>query len=165
MDCGFFFFILYLPSGNFSSSPTLNAIMTEERVFGPWDYVVFALMLVISAGIGLFYAFTGGKQKTTKEFLMADRSMKLLPIAVSILVSFISAILILGTPAEMYTAGTEYWMLAGGMSMANLLAAIIFVPMLHPLKLTSSYEVRVPLVLVVFDVFNVPIPATRTFIH
>ncbi|XP_064614238.1 sodium-coupled monocarboxylate transporter 2-like [Liolophura sinensis] len=114
--------------------------MTDVRVFGPWDYVVFALMLVISAGIGLFYAFTGGKQKTTKEFLMADRNMRLLPISVSILVSFISAILILGTPAEMYTAGTEYWMLAGGMSMANLLAAIIFVPMLHPLKLTSSYE-------------------------
>lgn len=115
--------------------------MSVDRVFGPWDYVVFGIVLVVSAGIGLFYAFTGGKQRTTQEFLMADRNMKLLPIAISILVSFISAIMILGTAAEMHTAGTEYWMLAWGMSMSNVMAALLFVPLLHPLKLTSSYEV------------------------
>ena len=30
------------------------------------DYVVFALLLVASAGIGLFYAFSGGRQRTTQ---------------------------------------------------------------------------------------------------
>lgn len=34
--------------------------------FSVWDYVVFGLMLVISAGIGVYYRCTGGKQKTTK---------------------------------------------------------------------------------------------------
>lgn len=33
--------------------------------FSVWDYVVFILMLIISAGIGVYYRFTGGKQKTT----------------------------------------------------------------------------------------------------
>lgn len=33
--------------------------------FSVWDYVVLIIMLMISAGIGLYYRFTGGKQKTT----------------------------------------------------------------------------------------------------
>lgn len=33
--------------------------------FSAWDYVVFVIMLLISAGIGIYYRFTGGKQKTT----------------------------------------------------------------------------------------------------
>lgn len=34
--------------------------------FGAWDYAVMILMLLVSAGIGLYYRLTGGKQKTTK---------------------------------------------------------------------------------------------------
>lgn len=30
------------------------------------DFVIFALLLVASAGIGLFYAFSGGRQRTTQ---------------------------------------------------------------------------------------------------
>lgn len=30
------------------------------------DYVIFALLLVASAGIGLFYALSGGRQRTTQ---------------------------------------------------------------------------------------------------
>lgn len=37
-----------------------------ESHFGPLDYVVFALVLAVSSAIGLYYRFTGGKQKTFK---------------------------------------------------------------------------------------------------
>ena len=59
-------------------------------------------------------------------------------------VSFQSAITILGTPAEMYTAGTEYFVYLGGISLAIIIATLVFVPLLHPLKMTSSFEVRPP---------------------
>ncbi|XP_041355395.1 sodium-coupled monocarboxylate transporter 1-like [Gigantopelta aegis] len=108
--------------------------------FGAADYVVFALMLLVSAGIGVFYAFWGGRQKTTKEFLMADRSMKIIPVAISILVSFISAILILGTPAEMYTNGTEYILYTVGVCIGIALSTVLFVPMIFSLHMTSSFE-------------------------
>lgn len=30
------------------------------------DYIIFALLLVASTGIGLFHAFSGGRQRTTQ---------------------------------------------------------------------------------------------------
>uniref|UniRef100_G3NJN0 Solute carrier family 5 member 6a n=1 Tax=Gasterosteus aculeatus aculeatus TaxID=481459 RepID=G3NJN0_GASAC len=75
------------------------------------DYIIFALLLVASTGIGLFYAFSGGRQRTTQEFLMADRSMSCLPVSLSLLATFQSAVAILGAPSEVYTFGTQYWFL------------------------------------------------------
>ena len=37
------------------------------------DYVVFAATLLIALGIGVVQAFTGDKQRTTKEYLMGNR--------------------------------------------------------------------------------------------
>jgi sodium-coupled monocarboxylate transporter 8/12 len=34
--------------------------------FSSWDYVVLVVMLLISAGIGVYYRLTGGRQKTTE---------------------------------------------------------------------------------------------------
>ena len=55
-----------------------------------YDYVIFTVTLLISLGIGVYYAMTGGKQRTTKEFHMADRSMSIIPVALSVYVSNIS---------------------------------------------------------------------------
>ena len=116
-------------------------VTRTKSEFDVWDWLVFALMLAISAGIGIFYAIADRKRKTTGEFLMGGRNMQLIPVALSILVSFMSAILILGTPAEMYTKGTQYFLYIIGIMLAVVLAAQLFVPLLYPLKLTSSFEV------------------------
>ncbi|XP_052084212.1 sodium-coupled monocarboxylate transporter 1-like [Mytilus californianus] len=111
-----------------------------EHQFSVADWAVFVSILVISACIGIYHALTGGKQKTTKEFLMGNREMSCLPVAVSILVSFQSAILILGAPAEMYTKGTQYYLYVFGQMSAVVLATILFVPLFYPLKMTSMYQ-------------------------
>lgn len=115
--------------------------LNRDDGFSVADWVVFAGLLVISACIGIYYALSGGKQKTTKEFLMANRNLKIVPVAISILVSFLSAILILGAPAEMYTKGTQYYLYVFGQMAAVVLATVLFVPLFYPLKLTSMYEV------------------------
>ncbi|CAH1272474.1 SLC5A8 [Branchiostoma lanceolatum] len=113
---------------------------TEVRYFGVWDYVVFAVMLCVSAGIGLYYACTGGKQRTQKEFLMADKSMSIVPVTMSLLASFISAITVLGTPAEVYNNGTMFWNFAVADALAMVVVARLFVPTFYNLGLTSTYE-------------------------
>ena len=54
-----------------------------------------------------FTRFAGGRQATTEEFLMGDRQMSVLPVTLSLLASFISAITLLGTPSEVFLNGTQ----------------------------------------------------------
>ena len=61
------------------------------------DYVVFALLLVFSLGIGIFYAMRDrGRAGSTKEYLMAGKSMSVAPATLSFIASFMSAIMLLG---------------------------------------------------------------------
>ena len=49
---------------------------TPSKTFHWADYLLFIATLLISLGIGLYYAFAGDKQRTTKEYLMGNRSLK-----------------------------------------------------------------------------------------
>ncbi|NXO42189.1 SC5A8 protein, partial [Locustella ochotensis] len=108
--------------------------------FTVWDYVVFAAMLLISAVIGIYYAFVGGGQKTSKDFLMAGRSMSALPVALSLTASFMSAVTVLGTPAEIYRYGAVFCMFAFTYALVVLCSAEIFLPVFYKLGITSTYE-------------------------
>ncbi|CAL1546439.1 unnamed protein product [Lymnaea stagnalis] len=111
-----------------------------KHYFHVGDFIVFGLTVVISIAIGIYYALSGGRQKTTAEFLVGGRTMSFLPVAVSLLVSFESSIMMLGLPAETYVYGIQYLMGSVGLVTAMLLNVHIVVPMLHPLKITSAYE-------------------------
>nr|XP_022341925.1 sodium-coupled monocarboxylate transporter 1-like [Crassostrea virginica] len=104
------------------------------------DYIVFVLTIIISLGIGIYYALSGGRQKTTSEFLVGNRKMAVLPVAISLLVSFESSIMMLGTPAEIYRYGIQWIWSNVGFFCANLLSIKVMVPLLHPLKITSANE-------------------------
>ncbi|KAM6207563.1 sodium-dependent multivitamin transporter isoform 1-T1 [Sarcoramphus papa] len=104
------------------------------------DYSIFALLLVLSSAIGLFYALSGDRQRTVQEFLLANRSMGFLPVALSLLATFQSAVAILGVPGEIYRFGTEYWFLGCSYFLGLLIPAHIFIPVFYRLRITSTYE-------------------------
>ncbi|KAM7027484.1 sodium-dependent multivitamin transporter [Passerculus sandwichensis] len=104
------------------------------------DYSIFALLLVLSSAIGLFYALSGDRQRTVQEFLLANRDMGCLPVALSLLASFQSAVAILGVPAEIFRFGTEYWFLGCSYLLGLLIPAHIFIPVFYRLRITSTYE-------------------------
>ena len=107
------------------------------------DYLIFAAFMLASIGIGIYHSLTGGKQKTTQEFIMADRQLKVLPTMMSLVASYYSAILILGCTAEFYNWGVQIWLLKSISSVLGLtLAERFIVPWLYALKLTSAFEVR-----------------------
>ncbi|KAI6079320.1 sodium-coupled monocarboxylate transporter 1 [Aix galericulata] len=108
--------------------------------FSLWDYVVFAAMLLVSAAIGIYYAFAGGGQKTSKDFLMGGRSMSALPVALSLTASFMSAVTVLGTPAEIYRYGAIFCIFAITYALVVLCSAEIFLPVFYRLGITSTYE-------------------------
>jgi Na+/proline symporter len=115
--------------------------MYNHPGFGVADYCVFGASVVISLGIGIFYAFSGGRQRTAAEYLVGNRQMKILPLTLSLMVSFESSIMMLGFPAETYVYGLQYIWYNVGVMAGLFLGAFIVVPLIYPLKLTSVYEV------------------------
>ncbi|XP_068732400.1 sodium-coupled monocarboxylate transporter 1-like [Montipora capricornis] len=114
--------------------------MDKKVQFGVIDFVVFGVMLLLSAVIGIYHAFTGGKQRTTKEFLFANRGMMGIPVALSLIASFMSAITILGVPSEIYSFGTQYWLIVASYVILFPSVALIFVPVFRAVDISSSYE-------------------------
>ncbi|XP_040846847.1 sodium-coupled monocarboxylate transporter 1 [Ochotona curzoniae] len=108
--------------------------------FVVWDYVVFSCMLLISAAIGIYYAFAGGGQKTSTDFLMGGRSMTAVPVALSLTASFMSAVTILGSPSEVYRFGAMYSIFAITYFLVVVISAEIFLPVFYKLGITSTYE-------------------------
>ena len=64
-------------------------ILADGSYFQWPDYVVLFLILAFSAAIGVYYACTGGKQKSTKEYLLADGNMHWFPVACSLLARYV----------------------------------------------------------------------------
>jgi sodium-coupled monocarboxylate transporter 8/12 len=66
------------------------------------DYFVFALFLLSSALIGIFFAWRDRKKSSKEEFLTGGRSLDLFPVCMSLIASFLSSNTILGVPSEIY---------------------------------------------------------------
>lgn len=90
--------------------------------------------------IGVYHGFTR-KQSTTKDFLLADRRMMSIPVALSLLASFMSGVTILGVPSEIYKFGIQYGLIVLSYTILIPLVSLVFVPIIYGLNLTSSYEV------------------------
>jgi sodium-coupled monocarboxylate transporter 8/12 len=110
--------------------------------FSVWDYVVFVGTVLGAAGIGLFQAIRGRKNNSSGEFLLGGRQMTAVPVAMSLTASFMSGITVIGTPAEAYRFGADYWIFAISYAIMSIVTAEIFVPLFYRLGITSTYEVR-----------------------
>ncbi|CAH0557293.1 unnamed protein product [Brassicogethes aeneus] len=112
-----------------------------DKYFDVFDYIVFAAMLLVSALIGVYFAFFAKiKQNTTSEYLMGGKTMGIFPISMSLIASYISGISVLGIPAEMYIYGTQFWMVLCSKGVVFLAMAFAYLPVFYKLQITSSYE-------------------------
>ena len=106
------------------------------------DYVIFVCFLLVSLGIGVYYACSGGRQRTTSEFIMANRMLSVVPTVLSMVMSYLSAIMVIGFTAETYSYGISLWMwCVVGITLGALVTERIIAPWLYNMKLVSVFEV------------------------
>uniref|UniRef100_A0A8C6XFK3 Uncharacterized protein n=1 Tax=Naja naja TaxID=35670 RepID=A0A8C6XFK3_NAJNA len=132
-------------TGAMTPSPTSDSDLGPDVVsqrFTTLDYVIFSTMLLLSAIIGVFYAFQG-VPKSHKDFLMAEHSLSFLPVAFSLAASFMSGLAVLGTPAEVYRFGSIFLLFAFSYAIMVVISAEVFLPVFYRLGLTSVYEVGI----------------------
>lgn len=126
-----------------STKAEANFSAGDRRTFHVVDYVIFSVTLAVSAGIGLYLAIRDKGKSSTKEYLLAGRKMSVLPVSLSLLSSFVSAITILGTPSEIYVFGTMYVWFGATYMTSLVFAAHLYIPVFYRLGVTSAYEVRI----------------------
>lgn len=73
--------------------PTVQEISESMQNFGTPDYIVFAAMLIICGIVGIYFGFVK-KSSGENEYLVGGRNMKMFPVSLSLLASFISGITI-----------------------------------------------------------------------
>lgn len=80
----------------------------EAASFGPADYAVFVLMLLVSSGIGIYYGWVDRKKRSSSEFLTGGRTLSILPVAMSLTAGVMSSTTILSNPAEVRRQNSSY---------------------------------------------------------
>uniref|UniRef100_A0A3P9CQ42 Solute carrier family 5 member 8 n=1 Tax=Maylandia zebra TaxID=106582 RepID=A0A3P9CQ42_9CICH len=76
----------------------------------PTDYVVFAVVLLLSAAVGFYYAWRSRKQGTSRDFLTGGRKLNALAVSMSLTASYMSSVTVLSNPAEVTLRGTRSFM-------------------------------------------------------
>lgn len=105
------------------------------------DYAVIVITMIISSGIGVYYWLSGGKQKSMEEYFMADRSMQMLPVAIGLTVSYISAVSLLGVSSENYVYGTQYAVINISYGLATPFVVYFYMPVFFKIGKASAFEV------------------------
>ncbi|GFT24606.1 putative sodium-dependent multivitamin transporter [Nephila pilipes] len=114
--------------------------MTELKALGDWDYVVIVLTMVISVAVGFYFRFTGNRQRTTSDFLMAGRNMGRFPVIFSLVVTKLSAIAIIGEPADIYLFGTQRCIGFAFIFIGCAVTAYVFLPVYFAVGASTIYE-------------------------
>ncbi|GBN39922.1 Sodium-coupled monocarboxylate transporter 2 [Araneus ventricosus] len=112
---------------------------SEKFMLSAADYIIFAAMLVVSAGIGIFFQLTS-KKKTNEEYLLAGKDMSILPVAFSLMATFMSATTLMGIPAEMYLYGTNMAFMNIGFIIGPIITSYVFLPIYFANDVSTAYE-------------------------
>nr|XP_046234541.1 sodium-coupled monocarboxylate transporter 1-like [Scatophagus argus] len=104
------------------------------------DYVVFALMLVVSATIGVYYAWASRGKESSRDFLTGGRRLTALPVSMSLTASFMSSITVLSNPADVYCFGAIFVFFSLPYVLSTVVVSEIFLPVFYRLAITSTYE-------------------------
>lgn len=122
----------------------VDDVKISLQKFAWQDYLMFLVMLMICSMVGIYFGFIKKKPKKSDDatdYLVGGRTMKVFPIAMSLIATFISGISLLGTPTEIYVYGIQYMYVIGGVITMGFIMMYVYLPVFHDLKLTSTYEV------------------------
>lgn len=108
--------------------------------FGTVDFVVFIGMFVIATLIGIYYAYKDRKKEDTDNYFFGGAELSPITLGLSIAVTFISAITIIGFPTHTYLYGLVIIWYPVASSVSKSVACFYYIPLIHRLKLVSIFE-------------------------
>ncbi|XP_018804423.1 PREDICTED: sodium-coupled monocarboxylate transporter 2-like isoform X2 [Bactrocera latifrons] len=143
------------------SHKTLKYAEYSQFHFSIADYCVFVGMLLLSTGTGIYFGYIRKNIKPVKpttnlemnkhkepdfgskamsEYLLGSRRLKVFPVAMSLVASYISGVTMLGVPSEIYSYGTQYWLIIVSVILMAFVVSRVYLPVFTALNVGSSYE-------------------------
>lgn len=117
--------------------------MEFKHVLGVMDYVVVVISLLVSVGIGIKFRYFSAKQRTMREYVMAGQNMSLFPVVISLCVTLMSSINIVGNPVDTYRYGMQPCLQMVGVCFGVVLNTYVFTPVYFNCEVSTIYEVIV----------------------
>ncbi|XP_017776936.1 PREDICTED: sodium-coupled monocarboxylate transporter 2-like [Nicrophorus vespilloides] len=122
-----------------NSSMNLQEQELYRSKFQWHDYVLFAIMVLISVFLGIYHGYFSKKQ-SVNDYLTGSRNMKVIPIAFSLTASLVSGVSMVALPADIYIFGATNILIPILVPVVLLFSCQYVLPVLYHLKLTSIYE-------------------------
>ncbi|KAF7259600.1 hypothetical protein EG68_03152 [Paragonimus skrjabini miyazakii] len=125
------------------------------------DYLIFALLLVVYALIGIYQRFHDPivrklnrlccnekwklkehslSDNTAEALTLGNRQLTLFPIMSSVMASFLSAVSLMGTASEAYLYGIQFVLMIVAYTIGFSVTAELFIPVFYKLHLVSAHE-------------------------
>ncbi|XP_022082766.1 sodium-coupled monocarboxylate transporter 1-like [Acanthaster planci] len=118
----------------------MDGVFGSRSYFQAADYIVCGVMLLASVAIGVYYGVKGGGQRNSSSYVLADRSMTVAPVTLSLTASLFSGIALQGIPADAYFHGPVFFWASVPITSSVILSLAFFMPMFYRLGMASSYE-------------------------
>lgn len=104
------------------------------------DYIVFAVIILMSASTGFFYAWKDRKERNMDNFHRGKRKANPVAVALSLSVTIISAITVLSLASEVYTYGTMIAWQISGILIATVFSAYVLLPVFYNMNTISVFQ-------------------------
>src|SRR5262245_22678471 len=101
------------------------------------DWIVLISFLAFTIIFGIL---KGRRTKSTRAYMLADKSMPWYAVALSIMATQASAITFVSLPGQAYTDGMRFLQYYFGLPIAMVTLCIVAVPLCHKLNVYTSYE-------------------------
>uniref|UniRef100_H2YU23 Uncharacterized protein n=1 Tax=Ciona savignyi TaxID=51511 RepID=H2YU23_CIOSA len=108
--------------------------------FGTFDLVIFSASLIFSVFVGLYYAYKDRTNDSLNNYYFGGRKMSPIPIGLSMSVTFISALTVIGLPVEVYLYGLVNVWHSTTLFLPSILSYLYIIPLYHRLQISTVYE-------------------------
>ncbi|XP_066905537.1 uncharacterized protein [Halyomorpha halys] len=124
-----------------SNETVFRQFSVTSKKFSWIEHTVFFTMIIASLAIGVYYGCKPKKkEQTVDDYMLGGRKMPIIPVAMSLVVSFVSGITLIGFPAEMYFYGTQLYAVNFSILIGFILLNVFYLPVFYNLKFNSLYE-------------------------
>ncbi len=106
-------------------------------MFGPADWGVFIGYFAVTLAVGFW---SGRRERNTTDFFLGGRRQHWLLAGMSIIATEVSALTLIGVPAEAYAADWSYLQLYAGAFLGRWLIVFLLLPAFYGGSVTTVYE-------------------------